>query len=287
MNVDGNTLSSQAQLLAEPLERLINRGDIEVPMLPEVANKALLLAQNPDSDASEMAKLIQSDQSLAGHVMRIANSSAYTPMSNLVSLQQAIARLGMGVISEISLTAAIGSKMFNTPGFEEYVAGVWRHALATSLWAKEVARHCRSNVEVAFLAGLLHSIGRPAMIQTIMELAKNEQVDLTEDDIHQLEDRYSHQLSVAVVNTWKMPTLVIEAVSTYTDDNNALKISAQAAQVTVGARFSTFMLTPEKIDREALFMLPALATINLYQDEVESLLNKTDVIKARLEGLSS
>ena len=153
MSTEGNTLSSQAQLLAEPLEHLINRGGIEVPMLPEVANKALLLAQNSDSDASEMAQLIQSDQSLAGHVMRIANSAAYTPMSNLVSLQQAIARLGMGVISEIALTAAIGAKMFNTPDYESYVASVWRHALATSLWAKEVARHCRSNVEVAFFSG--------------------------------------------------------------------------------------------------------------------------------------
>ncbi len=55
MSTEGNTLSSQAQLLAEPLEHLINRGGVEVPMLPEVANKALLLAQNSDSDASEMA----------------------------------------------------------------------------------------------------------------------------------------------------------------------------------------------------------------------------------------
>lgn len=287
MSTEGNTLSSQAQLVAESLEHLINRGGIEVPMLPEVANKALLLAQNPDSDASEMATLIQSDQSLAGHVMRIANSAAYTPMSNLVSLQQAIARLGMGVISEIALTAAIGAKMFNTPGYEKYVGGVWFHALATSLWAKEVARHCRSNVEVAFLAGLLHSIGRPAILQTIIELAKKEQIQLTEQDIHQLENTYCHRVSEAVVYLWKMPTLVIEAVSSYTDYNNAISTSTQAAQVTVGARFATYMLTPKILDKDTLFMLPALTTLNLYQDEVDNLLNQTDAIKARLEGLSS
>lgn len=282
-----STLSSQAQLMAEPLEHLINRGGIEVPMLPEVANKALLLAQNPDSDASAMAQLIQSDQSLAGHVMRIANSAAYTPMSNLVSLQQAIARLGMSVISEIALTAAIGAKMFDTPGYEKYVASVWHHALATSLWAKEIARHGRSNVEVAFLAGLLHSIGRPAILQTIIELAKQQQVDLIEEDVHQLENLYSHRVSEAVVNLWKMPRLVIEAVSTYTDYNNALTSNVQAAQVTIGARFATYMLTPELLDKETLFVLPDLSTLNLYQDEVDKLLSQTDAIKARLEGLSS
>jgi len=280
-------MSSQVESLSDALRQLINSGGIEVPMLPEVANKALILAQNPDSDASEMARLIQSDQSLAGHVMRIANSAAYTPMSNLVSLQQAIARLGMGVISEIALAAAIGAKMFNTPGYEDYVADIWRHALATSLWSKEIARHCRSNVEVAFLAGLLHSVGRPAVLQAILDLAEQQKVSLTKGEIQQLENTYCQQVSQAVVNSWKMPTLVIDAVSEYTDQNSDLPTGEQTAQITAGARFATHMLKPDNLDREILLTLPALTTLNLYQDEVETLLGKTEAVKARLEGLSS
>jgi HD-like signal output (HDOD) protein len=183
-------LSEQAQQLVEPLEKLIASGVIDVPMLPEVANKALMLAQNPDSDASEMAKLIEGDQSLAAHVMRIANSVAYTPLGNLVSLQQAIARLGMGIISEIALAASIGSKMFNTPGYESYVAQLWKHALATGLWAKEIARHGRSNVEVAFLAGLLHSMGKPALLQAILDLSRQKQLQLDEQSVLALVVRY-------------------------------------------------------------------------------------------------
>jgi len=280
-------MSSQVQSVSDALKHLINTDGIEVPMLPEVANKALILAQNPDSDASEMASLIQSDQSLAGHVMRIANSAAYTPMSNLVSLQQAIARLGMGIISEIALTAAIGAKMFNTPGYEDYVADIWRHALATSLWSKEIARHCRSNVEVAFLAGLLHSIGRPAVLQAILDLAEQQDASLTKGEIQQLENTYCQLVSQAVVNSWKMPTLVIDAISEYTDQNSDLPTGEQTAQITAGARFATHMLKPENLDKEILLTLPALSTLNLYQDEVEALLGKTVAVQARLEGLTS
>jgi len=279
-------MSNQAQLIGDALKNLINTGGIEVPMLPEVANKALILAQNPESDASEMASLIQSDQSLAGHVMRIANSAAYTPMSNLVSLQQAIARLGMRVISEIALTAAIGAKMFNTPGYESYVADIWRHAVATSLWSKEIARHGRSNVEVAFLAGLLHSIGRPAVLQAILDLAGQQDTSLTKGEIQQLENTYCQLVSQTVVHKWKMPTLVIDAVSEYTDQNSDLPTGVQTAQITVGARFATHMLKPENLGREILLTLPALITLNLYQDEVEELLGQTDAVQARLEGLS-
>ncbi len=273
--------------LEDSLRQIINRGEIDVPMLPEVANKALLLAQNPETDATEMAKLIQSDQSLAGHVMRIANSVAYTPLSNLVSLQQAVARLGMTIISEIALAAAIGAKLFNTPGYEDYVAGIWQHAIATSLWSKEVARHCRSNVEVAFLAGLLHSIGRPAVLQTILDLANKKNISLTAEDVHQLENNYCQQVSEAVVNKWQMPALVIEAVCAYTEYNSALTAGVQATHVVVGSRFATNMLTPDKLDKETLFALPVLGKLNLYQDDVEKIFEQTESVKVRLEGLSS
>ncbi|MDF1588778.1 MAG: HDOD domain-containing protein [Gammaproteobacteria bacterium] len=287
MSLEAATLPLELQQFEQMLQQQIDAGDIDVPMLPEVANRALLLAQNPDSDASEMAKLIQSDQSLAGHVMRIANSVAYTPMSNLVSLQQAIARLGMRVISEIALTAAIGAKLFHTPGYEPYVASVWRHALATSLWSKEIARHCRSNVEVAFLAGLLHSIGRPAILQVILDLAKQQQIELTPDLVHQLEQNYCQQITEQVVFKWKMPQLVIDAIRWNSEDDDTTITAKVAAVVSTSAAFSVYMLGSDKIDKASLYTLPELTILNVYQDEVESLLNKVDEIKQGLEGLSS
>jgi len=287
MNSEAHVLSNQAQSIADALEQLINANSIEVPMLPEVANKALLLAQNPDSDATEMAKLIQGDQSLAAHVMRIANSVAYTPLANLVSLQQAIARLGMRVISEIALTASIGTKLFNTPGYEDYVAKSWRHALATGLWAKEIARHCRSNVELAFLAGLLHSIGRPAVIQSILDIAKQQDIALTNEDVFALETAYAQKISESVVTTWKMPTLVIEAISYFADYANAPTAVNQAAMVNAGAQYAMNMLQPEDLDKDTLLSLPVMATLNLYQDEAEQLLSHTDGVQGHLESLSS
>lgn len=280
-------MTDSIQAVEEALQHLINRGQIEVPMLPEVASKAVILAQNPNSDASEMAQLIQSDQSLAGHVMRIANSAAYTPLSNLVSLQQAIARLGMQTISEIALSAAVGAKLFNTPGYESYVAGIWQHALATSLWSKEIARQCRSNVEVAFLAGLLHSIGRPAVLQAIIELGIQLNISLDDVAVHQLENKYCHQVSLAVVNTWNMPRLVVEAMTDFTESRTSLTVENHAAQIIAGAMFASNMLDPDQFDREMLLSLPVLEMLNLYQDEVEGLLAKTEAVTAKLEGLTS
>jgi HD-like signal output (HDOD) protein len=285
MSSENIKLTEQAQQIVASLEKQIASGAIDIPMLPEVANKALMLAHSPDSDASEMAKLIEGDQSLAAHVMRIANSVAYTPLSNLVSLQQAIARLGMGVISEIALAASIGTKMFNTPGYEDYVDQQWKHALATGLWAKEVARQSRSNVEVAFLAGLLHSMGKPAVLQLILDLARQKAMVLSKDSVMGLVDMYAHQVTTSVVSAWQMPTLVIEAVSFFNDYDNAPTSSTQAAQVNAGTNYATHMIDAELLDQETLLSLPVLAALNLYQDEAEKLLEQTEIVKERLEGL--
>lgn len=287
MNAEGNAMSDQLQSLTESLEKLIHNGDIDIPMLPEVANRALTFAMDPESDAGEMAKLIQSDQSLAGHVMRIANSVAYTPMANLVSLQQAVARLGMVAISEIALAAAIGAKIFNTPGYENYVATIWRHALATALWSKEIARHRRNNVEVAFLAGLLHSIGQPAVLQAILEQAKLHQIELSSQHVNQLENTFCQAVTESVLTSWNMPTMVVEAACLYADYESAPTAREQAAIVNAGAQFAIHMLNEDVLDRDTLLAMPVLATLNLYQDEIEKLLEQTEIIKGRLEGLSA
>lgn len=287
MNTETIELSIEGQKIAQRLASLIESEDIDVPILPEVANKALMLSQDPESDATAMAKLIQGDQSLAGHVMRIANSVAYTPLTNLVSLQQAVARLGMGTISEIALSASISAKLFKTPGYEQHSTAQWQHALATGLWAKEIARQTRSNVEVAFLAGLLHSIGRPASLQTILDLLKQHDVTLSRDEVMQLENSYQHQVSSMVVNSWKMPALVIAAVEHYGAYANAPTAATQAAQVSAAIQYATHMLTPEELARETLLTSPVLAALNIYQDEAEGLLDRTEMVTDKLKELTS
>lgn len=278
---------SEFEQIKESLKQAIFDGFIEVPMLPDVAHRTLLLTQDPTSNASQLAELIQRDQSLAGHVMRIANSAAYTPMANMVSLQQAISRLGMSVIGEIALSAVLGSKLFNTPGYDDYVEHNWQHALATSLWAKEIARLSKSNVEVSFLAGLLHSIGRPAVLQTIVDLSKQQAITLDPEQVHQLENSYSQQVTELVITRWNMPEQVIAAIKPYDEIGKAFAASKIAATVDIGAHFASYMLDIAAEDNtETLMHLPALGVLNLYPEQVEQLFDMEDTIQQRLEALS-
>lgn len=278
--------SATGQALADDIKQHLQNGDIEVPLLPEVASRVIALSQDVESDINDLAQLIQSDPSLAAHVMRIANSAAYTPNASLVSLQQAITRLGMNLICDIAVAASISTKMFKAPGFESRINDIWKHALATALWAKEVARTCRLNVEATFLCGLLHSIGRPVAIQAGCDSARRQGGSLSEEDATALEENLNQEIGSCVLKSWEMPMIICEALQHFHDYNAAPHAVEQTMIVNASAKFASHMLDAESLSRDELIGSDVLADLNLYQDEVEQLLAKRDDIVSSMEAMS-
>lgn len=279
-------LSATGQALAENIKQQLSSGNIEVPLLPEVASRVIALSQDSESEISDLAQLVQSDPSLAAHVMRIANSAAYTPNASLVSLQQAITRLGMNLICDIAVAASISTRMFKAPGYEGRINHIWKHALATALWAKEIARTCRLNVEATFLCGLLHSIGRPVTIQAACDITKRNAASLNEEDAQALEDILNIEVGSCVLKSWEMPIIICEALQHLNDYHAAPHAVEQTMIVNASAQFATHMLDSEQLSRDDLIALEVLADLNLYQDEVEKLLEKRDDIVSSMEAMS-
>lgn len=273
--------------LEDHLQQAILEGFVEVPMLPEIANRALMLTQDPEASAAQMAELIQGDQSLAGHVMRIANSVAYTPLANLTSLQQAITRLGMNGICEITLAAAFGAKLFKTPGYEDYVEFNWQHALATSLWSKAIAAEAGLDSEMAFLSGLLHSIGRPALLQTVLELSHQKELSVTPEDVYRLEQKFSPSVTELILMRWNMPAAMIESVKPYQQLDRQNPSYNIAASVHAASRFASYMLdVGAEDDEQTLMELEALELLGLSEGQVQQLLAEQELVQVRVEQLS-
>jgi len=278
----------------QPVEALIvesiKTDHIDVPMLPEVAGRVVRLTQNPDSDAAKLASLIQSDQTLAGHVMRVANSALYSPNSSLVSLQQATARLGMKLIAEIALAASINSTLFNTPGYEAHVQYQIRYSLLSGLWAKEIARACRRNVEAAFITGLLHDIGRPVAIQTILAKSAQQGIELSTDTVLGLETKYQRKIGVRVVEQWDMPKAVIDVVKHFDDFTAAGAAMNQTMIAVAGAQIASHFMCEQGsqgcLTRDQLVSHPVLAELNLYQDEILQVLEKEDLVNSAMESMT-
>ena len=273
------------ELQAALLER-IEDGQIELPLLPDIAWQVLELSTADNTDAQKLAALIHRDQALAGHLLRIANSPAYRPRMPIVSLQQAVSRLGTALLAAIAFAATLHSRAFEVPGHKDTVQMLWRHAVSTAVYAKEVARMHRSNVEGAFLCGLLHDIGKPIILQTLLNIQHDLGIPLESADVNAMMDAYHTQIGGVVASTWALPPHVSESIALH-HDYVATPTCTKAVIVTCLADcLSYHFLFPDTYEVDTVRQHPVLADLNFYPDDVETLLGKREQILQIVEAMS-
>src|SRR5262245_35894479 len=159
----GIAAQASAPALPDALRRAlverIDSGTLELPLLPEVARQVLSMNLDGEFATKELADLIHRDPAMAGHILRLANTARYAPPIPIVTLQQAVSRLGLKKIREIAMIVSCESRLFSVEGYEGRLRMTFRHSLGAGLFAQEIARMRRWNVEEAFLCGLMHDVG--------------------------------------------------------------------------------------------------------------------------------
>jgi len=162
---------------AEKLERVLPRektaGAIAAyaeakPLKPSV-QLALRIARDSTATVEDLARVVKQDQGLAARVLQLANSSLHRRGSPTRTVEQAIVRLGMGQLREtISSTAVL--EQFQDSSGALNIELLWEHGYAVGMLASDLARVTRvSGPDEAFMAGLMHDIGRAAMAFQIGE----------------------------------------------------------------------------------------------------------------------
>ena len=276
MPSDTEPAASQLEQLEQALVQKIKAGDVELPLLPQAANKVMALASDPSADAAKFSALIHQDQALAAHVLRIANSPAYMPRSPVVSLQHAVAMLGITLLSEIAFTASLKSGAFKVPGYEEDVKRLWRHSLASGAFAKEVARMRRVNVESAYLCGLLHAIGKPVVLRTATTLASQQRITLETPLLSGWIAGYHAEVGALIADKWGLPKQVAVAIQYYGDYDHATEFRQECLLTCVADLLANHLLTPDEMPEDTLREHSVFVELNLYPKDIDQLMTMKD-----------
>lgn len=272
--------SSPTQTVAAFIARGIREGEFELPIIPRVASKILSLTNDPNADMAELSKLIHGDQSIASHVLRIANSASYTSGEPVVSLQQAVTRLGMKLLGEIAIAVSIQSELFEAPGFEHQIKSLLKHALASAAYGREIARKRRRNVEGQFLCGLLHSVGKPICLQLISKTLQRLGLAFGDVESARIVSLLHTKIAAKVAVDWKLPEQLQFTTAYCEAYQRAPKFKDECAATHLSHLLATWALDPNQCDLIELSKHPVLEQLNFYQDDFQSLLRKRDDVKA-------
>ncbi len=138
-----------------------------LPALPTTASAVLEVTADPESSAHDLMNAILPDQSMCATILKIANSAFFGLPREVSTIEKAVMVLGFDEVKNIVL----GKAVFNSfkvldANNKGGVDKLWQHSFSCGLAAKIIAERIEISASEMFIAGLIHDIGKLAMLLT-------------------------------------------------------------------------------------------------------------------------
>lgn len=212
----------------------------EVLALPFAVVKIIRLCNDPSASAADLEKPVMSDPAIAGMIMQRANSAAYAGVGRITNIQRAVMRIGMRSTRNIAASFSV-FKLFSS---EEKSFGFnriwfWLHSLTTGICAQGLATLLKyRQPEDAFLAGLLHDIGKMVLddfmneeFHKALRTANTEALPIWVAEKSVFEANHSY-VGSKIAQSWGFPPVIAEGIGRH---HLYESIAAETGELSMGA----------------------------------------------------
>jgi HD-like signal output (HDOD) protein len=164
--------------------------------------------EEPDSRLIE--KLIVSDQSLTGEVLRVSNSSFYKGLAQVATVRDAIIRLGTKEVSNIVTMVALQHNFQSkNPAINQIMNKLWRHSVGSGISASWLVKQTGSEAlsHESFTAGLLHDVGKLHILKIIDGMVVSGEIKTSPPDmvLNEVMDNLHTDQGFALMKQWNLP----------------------------------------------------------------------------------
>lgn len=250
----------------------LDAGIIELPAFPQVVIEVQQAYTDPNYTPQLVARLISAEPRLAGRLLDMANSVAFNATGRvIIDLGLALTRLGAQKVYGVVLAHAIQdlrrTEPLRTVGAR--MDELWSESATVAHFSQAVAKRVALPTPEAFVAGLLHLMGRLYILMQCAEhRSSGQQVELSND----LVDAWHPMIAKAVLKNWRMSEAVCEAVGAQADVDAVRTGAASLTDVLVIAiRLAKRM--KNHYDAASLSAGGVLARLNLSMEECQSLID--------------
>ncbi len=254
---DPDTLGRMRQLIS---------GIKNLPTLPVVIARLAKLLADPETSVKRVTQLLAEDQALTARLLKLANSAYYGFAGQVASVSQAVVMLGFGGVRDVALSASVINLFPGRPGEGDElgelfpVAEFWEHSIGAGVACRTLARVCKlGDPEEAFVAGLLHDIGKLIMLEhtaeellAVLRACRDDQQTFVAAEAAQ---GASHAaLGRLLVEQWKLPERISEPVGFH----HRIRPRRATAQVTAAVQFADVFVRGRGVGASGDEFLPPL-----------------------------
>lgn len=156
-------LASFKQVVSNPRVRRLIGGLGSLPGPPEMFLKLEKLLQSDEASVHEVAEVVEQDPAVTAKLLQVVNSAQFGLPQKILSAVEAVQIIGLHAVRGLVLGLQAFTSYNGQPGKKAPPAELWDHSLRVAFEARRIARaqgFPHHSCERAFLAGLLHDVGR-------------------------------------------------------------------------------------------------------------------------------
>lgn len=203
----------------------------DLPMLPSAAIKINKLLKDANVSIRELSETIEKDQAIVAKLLRLVNSAFYGFQGKITTVSHAARILGFNTVRNAVVSISIiRSLSMRTvwAGFD--MVEFWNHSVSVAVAGRQLAERTKlCPPDEAFVAGILHDIGKVVLAHYFQELfyktweyVKDNQVPWIEAERQALPNNHA-EVGGFLADKWQLPEGLIEAVAYHHDFSSDCK----------------------------------------------------------------
>jgi HD-like signal output (HDOD) protein len=210
--------------LSLTIRRLLTTQPIELPVFHPIAIKLQHLLETPDFTMDAVITLANEDQSLAGQILKMANSTVYMGRVRTETIKDAVIRLGAQQVCNLAMAASqAGLHVSDHPIINGFLQSLWQHSHASAVGSRWLARSAGypQIADQAYMAGLLHDVGKLYLLKALERLNRLGvgQAALEKDLLLEIFAELHIEQGCRLMEHWNMPKVYYNVVANHHDQN--------------------------------------------------------------------
>jgi len=203
-------------VLYDELNRSLNESRLEIIEIPDNISAILDIIHRKNFKYDEITQLIEHSPVLTGDFLSISNSAAFSRGLAIRNLAQALPRLGKQTIQSILFLNASKMTVPNNPIFQKTAEEVILESQAVAKICRMLGERLYGDGNEAFLAGLLHNIGKLGLLKQIAnfyEIPEDLDMEYHQSLFANIFPDFYQEAGEIIGRYWKLDDKIIQSIS--------------------------------------------------------------------------